>query len=328
MEAPPAGPLPAHRDRSAGVEALFAALTSALLFSLFLLAPWWFWSALILAGIPAVRVAQARGPGYGVVCVLVASAALAGVGAADGGAPAALGTGVGALICFGLPVLAAALTRRGASGSKAYLVLAALGVAAVAAAIALSGGSPEKALGELFEAMKSQPPPKGADSDAAARIAFLAARGRELAVRYYSGVAAFGWVFLSAVWFYAGSHAARPAPSAERVRFEELRIPAAVVALFVAAGAGAVLLQGAAQTAAGDLLLPLLALYFLAGLSIICHFARRWFRSRVLRAGLYFIVGYTPLFLVAGVLGLFDWYVDFRSRGAGEETSVKKEPRS
>ena len=38
---------------------------------------------------------------------------------------------------------------------------------------------------------------------------------------------------------------------------------------------------------AGNLLIPLAALYFLAGLSIICHFARKWFRARILRVGLY-----------------------------------------
>ena len=61
------------------------------------------------------------------------------------------------------------------------------------------------------------------------------------------------------------------------------RPPAA--ALFVAAGAAFGLLSGEARRVAGNLLLPLLALYFVAGLSIICHFFRRWFRARILRVG-------------------------------------------
>jgi hypothetical protein len=308
------GALPS-RDRSAGVETLFAALTTALLFGLFILGPWWFWSALVLAGIPPVRVAQARGAVYGLVCAVIASAVLGGIGAADGGAGSALAAALSGVVCFGLPVLAASLVRREMDPGKAFLLLAAVGAAVIVAGIVLSGAAPDKALGELFDAMKAQPPQKGVDSETAARGAFIMARVRELTIRYYSGVAAFFWVSLSAVWFYAGSHAARPAPSAERVRFEQFRAPAPVVAVFVAAGAGSVLLGGVAQTVAGDVLLPLLALYFLVGLSIICHFARRWFRSRFLRAGLYFVVVYSPLSLGMGLLGLFDWYVDFRRRG-------------
>ena len=43
--------------------------------------------------------------------------------------------------------------------------------------------------------------------------------------------------------------------------------------------------RGRRAGSAGNLLLPLLALYFVAGLSIICHFVRRWFRARILRVG-------------------------------------------
>ena len=98
-------------------------------------------------------------------------------------------------------------------------------------------------------------------------------------------------------------------------RFEALRVPAPVVALFAASGAGFALLRSPSRIWAGDLLLPLSALYFLAGLSIICHFARRWFRAQILRAGLYALVVYFPLNVAVGLLGLFDWYADFRRRG-------------
>jgi hypothetical protein len=78
-----------------------------------------------------------------------------------------------------------------------------------------------------------------------------------------------------------------------------------------------VLLQGSARRIAGSVLLPLAALYFVAGLSIICHFARKWFRFWLLRVGLYTLVAYFPMNVGVALLGLFDWYVDFRRRGAG-----------
>ena len=71
------------------------------------------------------------------------------------------------------------------------------------------------------------------------------------------------------------------------------------------------------RPAAVGALLPLSALYFVAGLSIICHFARKWFRFWLLRVGLYTLVAYFPMNVGVALLGLFDWYVDFRRRGAG-----------
>ena len=112
---------------------------------------------------------------------------------------------------------------------------------------------------------------------------------------------------------------ARPGPTADVARFEALRVPASGVALFVASGAAFGLLPGAARRIAGNILLPLLALFFVAGLSIICHFLRRWLRTRILRAGLYALAAYFPINVGVALLGLFDWYVDFRRRG-GEGT--------
>jgi hypothetical protein len=200
--------------------------------------------------------------------------------------------------------------------SRAFLLVAAVGAAIVVGGIALAGSVPEREIRELFDALGSQPQ-KGVDSETAARWAFFLARAREFTTRYYSGLAAFGWVFLAAVWSYAGAFAARPSSSAsaQTTRFEEMRVPAPVVASFVAAGAAFALLKGTGRTVAGDVLLPLSALYFLAGLSIICHFARKWFRARILRVGLYGLAIYFPINVGVGLLGLFDWYADFRHRG-------------
>jgi len=55
-------------------------------------------------------------------------------------------------------------------------------------------------------------------------------------------------------------------------------------------------------------------LYFVAGLSIIAYFARRWFRTGVLRGATYVMASWFPFSAGTAVLGLFDWYFDFRER--------------
>ena len=126
------------------------------------------------------------------------------------------------------------------------------------------------------------------------------------------------WVLGGAVAFYLG----RPTRPARRHRRRGPLRSAADSAPGRGAlrrGGGGVRAAAGARPAASpaNVLLPLVALYFVAGLSIICHFVRRWFRVRLLRAGLYVLVSYFPLDVVVALLGLFDWYVDFRRRGEG-----------
>jgi hypothetical protein len=153
------------------------------------------------------------------------------------------------------------------------------------------------------------------DASAVARVRSTLHAAREFTLLYLPGLVATFWVVGAALGFYAGSRSARPAPTAEATRYERLRLPAAAVFLFVAAGAGFALLPEPARRLAGNVLLPLAALFFVAGLSIICHFARKWFRVGILRAGLYALVAYFPINVIVALLGLFDWYVDFRGRG-------------
>ena len=314
-------PLPAERprDRSAAVESVFAALSSALLFALFLLLPLAGSVALAFAGVPLVRVAHRRGLVAGLLGSALAAGLLAGIGAASGGAAEAAAGGLLALVAIGLPVLFAGFVRRGLSASAAFLLLAASGFLLLAGALLVreqtGARSVAQEMGAIFDSMTPAGGTKGVDADTAARMAAAMTRFKEFAQAYWLGLAGASWILAAGVGFYTGARAARPAPSAERTRFEELRIPAGIVALFAASGAAFALLHGAGRIAAGDLLLPLLALYFVAGLSIICHFARRWFRTRILRAGLYALVVYFPLNVAVGLLGLFDWYADFRRRG-------------
>src|SRR5262249_28651568 len=133
------------------------------------------------------------------------------------------------------------------------------------------------------------------DIETAARLQTTLDAARVFTKRFWIGLIGVSWFFAAAISYYVGAWSARPASSAEATRFEQLRVPAPVVALFVAAGAGWALLTDPASRIAGNLLWPLVALYFVAGLSIICHFSRRWFRARILRAGLYALVVYVPI---------------------------------
>lgn len=314
--------VPAPTGGSVAAEVLSAALSSALLFALFLLLPLAGSVALAFAGVPLVRVAHRRGVRAGLLGAAISAGLLAGIGAATGGASDATAGAILASVAMGLPVLSASLVRRGASASAAFLILGVVGFGVLAGGLLVrehTGGRPVgQEIAVAFDSMTPSTGPataKGVDPETAARMAATMIRFKEFAQTYWPGLVGASWLLAAAVAFYTGALAARPAPSAERVRFEELRVPAPAVALFVASGGGFALLSGTARAVAGDLLLPLLALYFLTGLSIICHFARRWFRARILRAGLYALVVYFPLNVGVGLLGLFDWYADFRRRG-------------
>ena len=311
-------------DRGALLETLFAALSSALLFALFLLLPLAGSAALAFSGVPLVRLTHRRGLVSGVAASAVAAGILAGLGWTTGGATGAASAGILALLSMGLPVLFAGAVRMGRSPSAAFLLLCAAGFLLLGAALLLrnASGAPSVAreIGAAFDgiapsAAPASPGKPGVDPETAARVAATFFRFKQFAQTYWVGLVGASWVLAAALAFYVGARVARPAPSAEITRFEALRVPAPVVALFAASGAGFALLRGPSRVWAGDLLLPLSALYFLAGLSIICHFARRWFRAQILRAGLYALVVYFPLNVAVGLLGLFDWYADFRRRG-------------
>ena len=316
---------PELRPAGSGLpETLFAALTSALLFSLFLLLPLAGSAALAFAGVPLVRLAHRRGLGPGLAAAALSSGILAALGWTTGGAADAAAAAVLAAVSMALPVLFSGWVRGGAPASRAFLLLCAAGFAFLGGALLLREATVRRSvrteIGAAFDAMAPSTAPDAAgksplDPETAVRMKATFTRFKEFAQAYWLGLVGASWVLAAGIAFFVGAWSARPVPSAELTRFEALRVPAPVVALFVAAGAGFALLPGPSRPWAGDLLLPLSALYFLTGLSIICHFARRWFRARILRAGLYALVVYFPLNVAVGLLGLFDWYADFRRRG-------------
>lgn len=303
-------------------ESALAGLLAAFCFAAFLILPVLGPLALPFAGVPVVRVTHRHGLAAGLVAAAVCSGILLVLGAAAGGIAEGVAGTLFSLLLTALPAAATAWGRRGGSASAAYLILCAAGFALLGGGLLvraqLTPRSFDKEVAAAFDEMGPAAVTRAQlDPETAARMRATLAAARDFAATFWIGLVGASWVLGSAVAFYVGSRLARPAASAEAARFEALRIPPAVVAAFAAAGAGSVFLSGMPRRIAGDLLIPLLALYFVAGLSIICHFARKWFRVRILRVGLYALIVYFPINVGVILLGLFDWYADFRRRGEG-----------
>jgi hypothetical protein len=300
-----------------------AAATAAALYAAFLAVPLLGAIGLPFAAVPVVRVAHRRGGLAALATTGLAAAILFGLALATGGWRPAAGLAASAVAAVGLPGFFAARVRRGADSSRAYLALAIAGgvlLTGLLLALPAAGEPPiETQLRSSFNAMipaaLDSYRRSGADSATLDRARATLVLAKNFTARYWAGLVAGCWVLAAAVGYYTGARGARPAPSAEATRFEGLRIPPGFAAAFVASGAVFALLSDAGRTISGDLLLALGALYFVGGLSIICHFARRWFRSWILRFGLYVLVAYFPMNLGVALLGLFDWYVNFRRRG-------------
>ncbi len=319
--------LPPNPPRLA-LEILSAAATTTLFLAAFLVLPVAGPFALPFAPVSTTRIAHRRGAVAGLTAAAIAASLLFLVGWAAGGLSEAASGALFAAVLTALPALFAGAVHRGSDPSRAYLALCGTGFAlACGVLLAWSNASDATMSREIdrgfdeWARLAAQPGRAAVDSETAARLHATLEAARTFCKRFWIGLIGVSWILGGAISFYVGAWAARPAPSALAARFEALRIPAPVVAVFVATGAGWALAPAPASRIAGNLLWPLVALYFVAGLSIICHFARKWLRSRILRVGLYALVIYVPINVGVVVLGLFDWYADFRRRGRGTRES-------
>jgi hypothetical protein len=298
------------------MELPLAVAISVFLFLAFLIVPPVGLLTLPLASVPMVRLTHRRGLAFGLIGVGTTAAVLWVLVAALEGGGEAFRVAVTGGIIVALPALFAGAVRLGRDASLAYLGLCLAGFLILGGSLLIGpgGGIEEtaRAIDHTFDEAVSAPAP-----DVRAEYQEWFAAAREFTKKYWFGLIGVGWILAAAVSFYTGAWAARPAASAERTRFESLRIPAIVAPLFVATGAAFGLAPPFWARLSGHLLWPLTALYFVGGLSIICCFARRWFRSRLLRVGLYALVIYVPITAGTALLGLFDWYTDFRKRGQG-----------
>jgi hypothetical protein len=277
------------------------------------------------AAVPVVRLAHRRGLVAAMLACALTTAIILGLGWATGGPGDGLAMAFLAAGVTALPAASVGFLRAGVDPSRCYLGLCIAGCAFLSATFAASSSGPgpsassqvAAAFDRLIPAAVESSSRSGADAETVGRLRLTLEAAREFARKYLWGLFGAFWVLGSAIAFYGGARSARPTPTAVVARFETLRVPALCAGLFVATGAAFGLVHGEGRRLAGNLLLPLLALFFVAGLSIICHFFRRWFRVRILRAGLYALAAYFPINVGVALLGLFDWYVDFRRRGEG-----------
>ena len=141
------------------------------------------------------------------------------------------------------------------------------------------------------------------------------------------------WVFCAAVPFYAGARLARPRPL--RARFENCGPPRSAPSC----GRSGLRFPAPRGRPAAGARSCRSSPVFRGGPSIICHFARRCFRSLLL-VGFYTLSPTSPMNVGFCALGLFDWYGlssetlgsvekmktsadDFRVLGHGRHRSVK-----
>ncbi len=323
---PPAAPVAPPLGR---YEIPLAALAASAAFCAAFLLPLLGVVGVPLSAVPLVRLAHRQGLAAALSACGLAAGVLLGLGWAGGGLGSGAGVALVGAAVTGLPVASVAFLRAGVEPSRGYLGLCIAGGALLAAGFAASANGPGASLSAEVGASFDRIIPtavdsyarSGADAESVARMRQTLEAAREFARECLWGILGALWVLGSAVAFYLGALMARPGATADAARFEALRVPAAGAALFVASGAAFGLLPGEGRRIAANLLLPLVALYFVAGLSIICHFFRRWFRVRILRVGLYTLASYFPINLGVALLGLFDWYVDFRRRGEGVRQS-------
>ena len=306
-------------------EVPIAALAAAAAFSAVFVVPLIGVLGVPLSAVPVVRLAHRNGLVAALTACGLASAAVLGLGWAGGGAAAGVGVALAAAAVAALPAASVGFVRSGADPARCYVGLCLAGCALLAACFAAAANGPGDTLSAEVAASFDRIIPtavdsfarSGADAESVARMRQTLEAAREFARGCLWGIFGSLWVVGGAVAYYLGAFLARPGATADATRFEALRIPSAGSAVFVAAGAAFGLLPGEGRRLASNLLLPLVALYFVAGLSIMCHFFRRWFRVRILRVGLYSLACYFPINLGVALLGLFDWYVDFRRRGEG-----------
>ena len=302
-----------------------AALAAAACFSAVFLVPLLGALGVPLAAVSTVRLAHRKGFLTGALGCALSGAVVFGIGCAVGGVAESF---VMALVACGVtlvPTASVGFLRAGSDPSRCYLGIGVAGCAFLTASFAASLGAPGPSLSSDVATAFDRMTPSildsysraGADAETVAGVRAALAGARDLARDYLWGIFGALWIVGGAIAFYGGAAAARGAATADVVRFEQLRVPPAAAGLFVACGATFAVVSGPARRVAGNLLLPLLALFFVAGLSIICHFFRRWVRARFLRAGLYVLACYFPINVGVALVGLFDWYVDFRRRGEG-----------
>jgi hypothetical protein len=300
---------------SALAEGLAAAGLSAFLFWGLRFLPFLGIAIVPAAALPLVRFGTRRGARMAAAAAAGAGLIAAAIGYSFVRSPAEAGGETAALLATAGACGIAAGLARNRRPSRVFLGLCVYGAVA-GAALWASTPSMDREAGVRFDGMVQQwmasARQSGADAATLRNWQASAELVRDAVVRYAEGLIGALWVLVAAVAFYLGRRFAVRAP--EDGGFARLRLPPALAGLFVLSGAAAALFRDVPRRVALDVLAPVLALYFVSGLSIIAYFARRWFRTGVLRAAVYVMASWFPFSAGTAVLGLFDWYFDFREK--------------
>jgi uncharacterized protein YybS (DUF2232 family) len=268
----------------------------------------------LLAPVPAALVGMLYGAAASGVVVAVTTAAVLAVAGPAGGASYLLQYGLGSWM---LPLL----FRRGWPWGRAVattlavvLAVAALGVAGYSA---LRAESPVREVRQYLQAEldRALEMSRSADLPEAdkAELEALSKSTVELLARVYPGVlvAVGGAILLLTVLLL--SVLAKGRYEIPGVPFMLWKAPELLVWPLIAGGFGALLGSGFLQTAALNLLIVLLPVYFLQGLAVVSFFFQRQGFSPLIRAISYLLLlVFNPFqFIVAGI-GIFDLWIDFR----------------
>jgi len=243
------------------------------------------------------------------------------------GALVARGGGMTAAILaaalFSLPALALlAAARDGRRQGDVLLVVAAatgIGLLSVLLGVLVSGTDPgpwlAARLAERLPEIVSYYRTAGWDEsaiEAASRLFRLA--GSVLAEQLPGLVLGAAVLFSGALVYPLGRLWGAEARDLRERSFSRFVTPLWAAVAFVPAGLGAALAPGPGRGAAVDLLLPLVALFFLRGLAIIRALLDRGRAGPFLRALVYLVVFQMPLPFVLAFGGLLDEFVDVRGR--------------
>jgi uncharacterized protein YybS (DUF2232 family) len=276
---------------------------------------WPFGVAAILAvPLPAAYVHMRQGTVAGGAVVLLATGVL--------WVMAGHAEGLGYLAQFGvLSFLLPFFLRRGLSwdGSvglslAAVLALCALVLAGLASVENVDAGA---VVGQFLQAEVDQAlalaQKANLTGDQAARFETLIRQAAGFLHRAYPAVVAIGFGGLLLMTLLGLRLLARGAYRFSGTPFHVWKLPELLIWVLIGAGALTLFAEGIAATAGFNLLLVVLAGYFLQGLAIVSHFFRKKGLPPALRTlGYLLVVTLNPLLVVVTGLGVFDLWIDFR----------------
>jgi uncharacterized protein YybS (DUF2232 family) len=135
----------------------------------------------------------------------------------------------------------------------------------------------------------------------------------DLLLQVYPAAAAVGYGLLLLTTLLGLVLAARSRYSIPGMHFDQWKVPELWIWGLILAGIGVLLADGTLAMAALNLLVVMLALYFLQGLAIVRYFFRTRRVSPLLRTlGYVLLATLNPLPVLVAGIGVFDLWIDFR----------------